>query len=179
VALLPPLLIVDDDSDVRDAAQLALSDHVTRSEGISSPNLMARSLVPGRFGCLLLDMNFVAGNRSGAEGLDALDMARALDPTLAVVLMTAFGGVSLAVEAVKRGAHDFMLKPWRNDDLIAAVTSASAATEAARKGRSLADLEREAIERSLSQAGGNVARAAAILGLSRPALYRRMAKHGL
>ena len=176
---LPPLLIVDDDADVRHAAQLALEPHVEAAEAIASPEEMAGLLAPGRWGCVLLDMNFVAGARSGREGMDALSGIVERDPTLAVVLMTAFGGVSLAVAALKRGAHDFLLKPWRNRDLVAAVRSASEATQAARKGQPLDDLEREAIERALVHSGGNIARAAASLGLSRPALYRRMARHGI
>lgn len=176
---LPPLLIVDDDADVRHAAQLALEPHVEAAEAVACPAEMMPRLAPGRFGCVLLDMNFVAGERSGREGMDALSLIRTQDPSLAVVLMTAFGGVSLAVAALKRGAHDFLLKPWRNRDLVAAVRAASEATQAARAGQPLDRLERDAIERALAQSGGNIARAAARLGLSRPALYRRMARHGL
>jgi DNA-binding NtrC family response regulator len=176
---LPPLLIVDDDADVRHAAQLALEPWVVAAQAIASPDELAGLLTPGRWGCVLLDMNFVAGARSGQEGMDALSRLRERDPTLAVVLMTAFGGVSLAVAALKRGAHDFLLKPWRNRDLIAAVRSACDATQAARRGQPLDDLEREAIKRALVHSGGNIARAAASLGVSRPALYRRMARHGI
>jgi DNA-binding NtrC family response regulator len=176
---LPPLLIVDDDADVRHAAQLALEPHVEAAQAVSSPQDALALLAPGRFGCVLLDMNFVAGARSGQEGMDALARLRARDPPLAIVLITAFGGVSLAVAALKRGAHDFLLKPWRNRDLVAAIRSASEATRAARDGQTLDELEREAIERALARSGGNIARAAVGLGLSRPALYRRMARHGL
>ncbi|WP_114950728.1 response regulator [Sphingosinicella terrae] len=177
--MLPPLLIVEDDDDVRQAAQLALEPYVERAEAVACPEEAEALLVPGRFGCVLLDMNFVAGARSGQEGIDALSRLKAQDPCLAVVLMTAFGGVSLAVAALKRGAHDFMLKPWRNGDLVAAVRSASEATLAARQSRKLDEVERDAIEGALARSGGNIARAAAGLGLSRPALYRRMARHGL
>jgi DNA-binding NtrC family response regulator len=176
---LPPLLIVEDDADVRHAAELALEPHVEAIEALASPRDLAALVVPGRFGCVLLDMNFVAGERSGREGMDALAMLRQQDPSLAIVLMTAFGRVSLAVAALKRGAHDFMLKPWRNRDLVEAVRSASEATRAARAGRPLDRVEREAIEHALAQSGGNIAQAAVRLGLSRPALYRRMARHGL
>jgi DNA-binding NtrC family response regulator len=176
---LPPLLIVDDDADVRHAAQLALDPHVEAAQAVSSPQDALALVTLGRFGCVLLDMNFVAGARSGREGMDALSGLRARDPSLAIVLMTAFGGVSLAVAALKRGAHDFMLKPWRNRDLVAAVRSASEATQAARLGQKLDSLERDAIELALAQSGRNIAQAAARLGLSRPALYRRMARHGL
>ena len=96
---LPALLIVDDDADVRHAARLALATHVDSAEAVASRQAMAELLLPGRFGCVLLDMNFVTGERSGRDGLDALALIRARDPALAVVLMTAFGGVSLAVES--------------------------------------------------------------------------------
>lgn len=173
------MLIVEDDADVRHAAQLALEPYVERSDAVACPDDAAALLRPGRYGCVLLDMNYLAGERSGREGMDALAWIRGKDPALAVVLMTAFGGVSLAVAALKRGAHDFMLKPWRNRDLLAAVRSASEATRAARAGQPLEGLERDAIEQALAHSGGNIARAAARLGLSRPALYRRMARHGL
>lgn len=176
---IAPILIVDDDADVRHAAQLALELHVEAAETAASPAEAAALLAPGRFACILLDMNFVAGARSGEEGIDALSRLKAADPAVAIVLMTAFGGVALAVAALKRGAHDFMLKPWRNDDLVAAVRSAGEATTAARRGLKLDDVEREAIGRALRLSGGNIAKAAAGLGLSRPALYRRMARHGL
>jgi DNA-binding NtrC family response regulator len=95
--------------------------------------------------------------------------------------MTAFGSVKLAVEALKQGAVDFVLKPWRNEELISIVRSACERTRAAREGRSL-DLdriERRAIEQALELHHGNISGAAQALGLSRPALYRRMSKHGL
>jgi DNA-binding NtrC family response regulator len=179
MATLPPILIVDDDGDVRHAARLALEPHAAAAEAVASPDEAAALLVPGRFGCVLLDMNYVVGERSGREGMDALGRLRALDPSLAIVLMTAFGRVSLAVAALKRGAHDFILKPWRNSELLAAVRSGCEATQAVRAGQPLETLERDAIERALVHSGGNIARAAARLGLSRPALYRRMARHGL
>jgi ActR/RegA family two-component response regulator len=95
--------------------------------------------------------------------------------------MTAYGGVALAVEALKRGATDFVLKPWRNDKLVATVMAAAAATRRRRATETLNldTLERGAIERALLQHGGNISLAAAALGLSRPALYRRLSKHGL
>jgi DNA-binding NtrC family response regulator len=93
--------------------------------------------------------------------------------------MTSYGAVSLAVESLKRGAHDFLLKPWRNEALVAAVQSAAAATWSERSGEKLDTLERSAIEKALARHDGNIAQAATALGLSRQGLYRRMAKHGL
>jgi DNA-binding NtrC family response regulator len=138
-------------------------------------------LASAPFDVVLLDMNFVSGERSGGAGLNALARIHAFDPCLAVVLMTAYGGVALAVEALKRGAADFILKPWRNDKLVAAVTAAASLTRTRREKETqhLDVVEKGAIERALARHEGNISLAAAELGLSRPALYRRMAKYGL
>jgi DNA-binding NtrC family response regulator len=177
--MLPAVLVVDDDDDVRQAARLALAQHTRLIECASSPQEMAGLLAPERFDCVLLDMNFAVGERSGRGGLDALAAIQNVDPALAVVLMTGYGAVSLAVESLKRGARDFLLKPWRNDALVEAVRAASEETRAHRAGEPLDVIERAAIEKALARHDGNIAQAAAALGLSRPALYRRMAKHGL
>jgi DNA-binding NtrC family response regulator len=176
---LPAILIVDDDADVRQAARLALTHHAACIQAAPSPNEMMALLIPERFDCVLLDMNFVLGERSGRAGMDALETIRAIDPLLQVVLMTSYGAVSLAVESLKRGAHNFLLKPWRNEALVAAVKAAATSTRTERDGAPLDVMERTAIEKALARHGGNIAQAAAMLGLSRPALYRRMSKHGL
>lgn len=173
------ILVVDDRPDVHQAIRLALQPHVGRVESAASPDALAGILASGPYDCVLLDMNFGPSDRSGRQGMAALDAIKAADPAVSVVFMTAYGAVSLAVEGLKRGAHDFLLKPWRNDALVAAVRSASERSRAERSGTSLDSLERAAIERALDRHGGNIARAAAALGLSRPALYRRMARHGL
>jgi DNA-binding NtrC family response regulator len=147
----------------------------------SLEDLQAR-VAAGRFDAVLLDMNFAAGARDGAEGLAWLTRLREADPALSVVLMTTWGGVALAVEGLKRGAADFVLKPWRNEALIGAMTAAAELTRAQRANATalnLDDLERRAIQRALAIHEGNVSHAAATLGLTRPALYRRMARHGL
>ncbi|HEX4050891.1 MAG TPA: response regulator [Steroidobacteraceae bacterium] len=175
------ILIIEDDADVSRAARIVLTPLASRVETISGPRELAAQLTSTSFDVVLLDMNFVSGERSGHEGLDALGELLTLDATLAVVLMTAYGGVALAVEALKRGAADFVLKPWHNDKLLAAVERAAALTRQRREEETLQlnILERRAIERALSRHEGNVSLAAAALGLSRPALYRRMSKYGL
>lgn len=175
------VLIVEDDADVRRSARIALAAEMGHIVEIGSGGDIESALAGGIFDVVLLDMNFVAGERSGAAGLDALARIRATDPTLAVVLMTAYGGVTLAVESLKRGAADFVLKPWRNEKLLAAVRSAVEVTRQRRAAETLQldALERGAIERALARYHGNISSAAAALGLSRAALYRRMAKHGL
>jgi DNA-binding NtrC family response regulator len=174
------LLIADDDADVRRAARLALAAQADATEAASLEEMTAR-LAGGAFDVVLLDMNFVLGEHSGRDGLDGLARIRSTDPTLSVVLMTAFGAVSLAVEALKRGGADFILKPWRNDALVAAVQAAASQTQTQRRGESLEldSIERTTIEKALQRHDGNIAQAAVALGLSRPALYRRMGKYGL
>lgn len=175
------ILVVEDDPDVRHSASVVLAPHFERVESLVDATHLEMTLGSIAYDVVLLDMNFVIGQRSGAAGLDALATVRSFDPTLAVVLMTAYGGVTLAVEALKRGAMDFILKPWRNDKLIAAVHAAALATRARRAGETLelSKLERDAIERALSRCQGNISAAADMLGLSRATLYRRIAKHGL
>jgi two-component system response regulator RegA len=175
------ILIAEDDADVLRAARIALAPHAARVETISTVDGLDQILAAGPFDVVLLDMNFVSGERSGGAGLNALARTQAFDPCLAVILMTAYGGVALAVEALKRGAVDFILKPWRNDKLIAAVAAAANITGSRREKETqhLEAVERNAIERALARHDGNISLAASELGLSRPALYRRMAKHGL
>jgi two-component system response regulator RegA len=176
----PKLLIVDDDPDVLKAAAAALAQAAERVDTAPSPDGLAERA--HLYDAVLLDMNFAAGARDGSAGLDTLDRLQAADPALSVVLMTTFGGVALAVQALKRGAADFVLKPWRNAGLIDAMMAASAHTaerRASGKALNLDDLERRAIARALSLYEGNVSHAAQALGLTRPALYRRIERHGL
>ncbi|HVW73191.1 MAG TPA: response regulator [Rhizomicrobium sp.] len=172
------LLVVDDDADVRRAARLALTGIADTQEAASLGEMEAR-LADANFDAVLLDMNFSLGLRSGQDGLDGLTRIRDADPDLAVVLMTAFGAVSLAVESLKRGGADFLLKPWRNDALAAAVAAAATRTREKRALLPLDNVERAAIARALRHHDGNIAQAAAALGVSRPALYRRISKYGL
>lgn len=177
----PAILVIDDDADVLKAASLALG-RAAQVDTAPTPEGLVERLGAKSYGAVLLDMNFALGERDGKAGFDALAAAKAADPALSVVLMTTFGGVALAVDSLKRGAVDFVLKPWRNEALIAAVVSAAARTAAARKadeGMSLDEIEAQAIRRAMERSGGNVSEAALALGLTRQALYRRMARHGL
>jgi DNA-binding NtrC family response regulator len=173
-------LIVEDDRDVQRAARVALAGHFTAIELTEGAARIDQWIDPGT-DLVLLDMNFALGQHSGRDGLNALARIRIIDPALSVVLMTAYGSISLAVEALKQGAADFVLKPWRNEELVATARGAAERTRAARAGLSLDldALERRTIEQALQKHHGNISSAAEALGLSRPALYRRMSKHGL
>lgn len=179
--MIGPVLIVEDDKDVALAAQMLLVREAERIEVVADLDASAEPLRPGVYDVALLDMNFQPGRHDGAQGLDRLASIKAADPALSVVLVTAYGGVALAVEGLKQGASDFVLKPWRNEKLLAAVHAASAATRAARAEAdlNLDALERAALQKALARYDGNISHAATALGLTRPALYRRLEKHGL
>src|SRR5436305_11817882 len=110
---LGAVLVLDDDPDVLKAAGLALARAAARVELVSAPDDVLPVLADRQIDAILLDMNFAPGEHSGGAGLDMLARIRAADPCVSVVLMTVYGGVSLAVEALKQGAADFVLKPWR------------------------------------------------------------------
>lgn len=177
--LLDAVLVVDDDCDVLEAARLALFPYVVRIETITSPATVGDLVRATEFDCVLLDMNYEVGKRAGDEGMDLLQQIKTADPAVGIVLMTAYGAISLAVEGLKQGADDFLLKPWRNKNLVESVQQAAARTRSARELATLDVVERSVISRALVRHEGNIAQAASSLGLSRPALYRRMAKHGL
>ena len=128
------------------AARLALTAHAEAVEAASLDELETR-LAAATFHAVLLDMNFAIGERSGRDGLEGLTRIQRADPTLSVVLMTAFGAVSLAVESLKRGGADFLLKPWRNDALVAAVQAGAAQTKPKREGRTGAGRNRAQYDR--------------------------------
>jgi DNA-binding NtrC family response regulator len=118
------ILIVDDDRDILQAARLFLKQHVAFVDTIESPELIPRFLRNESVDVILLDMNFARGETSGREGFEWLDRIHKFDPSVIVIMITAFGDIELAVKAIKEGATDFILKPWQNEKLLATVSSA-------------------------------------------------------
>lgn len=112
------VLIIDDDNDVLDALTILLEDEFDRVVTEGNPNRIP-ALLNEDWNLILLDMNFSAGINTGNEGLYWLGEIRRKKPNASVVLMTAYGKIDLAVEAIKRGARDFVLKPWDNSKLMA------------------------------------------------------------
>jgi DNA-binding NtrC family response regulator len=119
-------VVVDDDPDIALAARLALRDLFSRVETLSSPAELMPLLKKESPDAILLDLNFERGATDGREGLSFLGKVMGLDPDSAVVIITAHGAVSIAVEAIKAGASDFVAKPWSNERLAATVRSAAA-----------------------------------------------------
>ena len=125
-ALFDLAVVVDDDPDIVLAARLALRGLFERIETLSSPAELLTLLKSESPDAVLLDLNFERGATNGREGLDFLGRIMKLDPDAAVVIITAHGAVSIAVEAIKAGASDFVAKPWSNERLAATVRSAAA-----------------------------------------------------
>jgi len=118
------ILIVDDDEDILQAARMLLRRQVDLVQTETNPEQLPVHLSRECYDVILLDMNFTSETASGEEGLHWLNQILETSPSTAVVMITAFGDVELAVRAMKRGATDFILKPWHNERLIATVRSA-------------------------------------------------------
>ncbi|HEV2596169.1 MAG TPA: sigma-54 dependent transcriptional regulator [Sphingomicrobium sp.] len=119
-------VVIDDDPDIALAARLALREQFARIETLSSPKDLLPLLKKENPDAILLDLNFERGATDGREGLNFLGKVMEIDPDAAVVIITAHGAVSVAVEAIKAGASDFVAKPWSNERLAATVRSAAA-----------------------------------------------------
>jgi len=118
------ILIVDDDEDVLTAARLLLRRNFASAVGCRIPEEIPELLKSREFDAVLLDMNFGPGESSGREGLEWLERILEIDPRLVVVMITAHGSVDTVVEAMKRGATDFVSKPWQNERMVATLSAA-------------------------------------------------------
>jgi DNA-binding NtrC family response regulator len=115
------ILVVDDDKDVLFTAKLVLRDLFAKVDTIDRPELIPEYLKSSRYEVILLDMNFARGITTGREGIVWLDKILQIDPESKVLMTTAYGEINLAVQAMKKGAADFIIKPWNRLQLIASV----------------------------------------------------------
>ena len=115
------ILIVDDDHDVLFTAKTILKREYEKVTTESSPNRLETLLQREDIDLVILDMNFKAGVTSGNEGLFWLKRIHELDPEIHVILNTAYGDIDLAVESMKQGAVDFLIKPWEKEKLLATI----------------------------------------------------------
>lgn len=189
------LLIVDDNRAVRSTLKLVLSDTFDEVAAVGDPHLLPALLLPGNIDVVLLDMNFDNRRLDGSDGLFWLSRIKESANAPAVVLITAFGDVPLAVEAMKLGAEDFVTKPWDNNDLVEKLLRA---IEKNRRRNSMAkslsnaeEIEQRENERSrmtldelkmdhirsvIDRCGGNLTAAASQLGVNRQTLYNLLKK---
>jgi DNA-binding NtrC family response regulator len=141
------VLIADDQPDVLEALRLLLKGEGYEIEATSTPSGVIKAVDAREFDVVLIDLNYTRDTTSGQEGLDLLSQLRQTDQTLPVVVMTAWGSVDVAVQAMRRGARDFVQKPWENERLIAILRTQGELARALRRGQRL-----EAENRALREA---------------------------
>jgi len=134
---MPRVLIADDQPDVLEALRLLLKGEGYKIEAVTSPVAVMEALESRDYDCLLMDLNYTRDTTSGQEGLDLLTRIKTLDNTLPVVVMTAWGSVKIAVEAMRRGARDFVQKPWDNERLLSILRTQTELAFALRRGQRL------------------------------------------
>lgn len=167
------ILVVDDNEAILTALKYCLAGTFERVLTLTSPDRLLAQLEQGEVNIILLDMNFTLGVNNGQDGLVWLQAIRKHHPEIPVVLITAYADVSLAVRGLKRGASDFITKPWDNDELVRKLKDV---LDAADDLATLDEVEAEHIRRALDRCHGNLTKAAEMLGISRQTLYNKM-KH--
>jgi len=136
------ILVADDQADVLEALKLLLKSEGWNVSTATSPGGVLRALEHDTFDLLLMDMNYTMDTTSGVEGLDLLTRIAGLDSSLPVIVMTAWGSVEGAVEAMRRGARDYVGKPWDNTRLLATLGTQYELSKALRRARQLEDENR-------------------------------------
>ncbi|EDM38543.1 putative two-component response regulator transcriptional regulatory protein [Pedobacter sp. BAL39] len=131
------VLVIDDDDDILLSARLFLKQQFSQVITCKSPRELNVLLSHNDVDIILLDMNYQKGASDGREGLYWLEHILSIDKDYVVILMTAYGNVELAVQAIKKGATDFILKPWENEKLFATVSAASRLRQSTKKVKKL------------------------------------------
>ncbi|HVG20333.1 MAG TPA: sigma-54 dependent transcriptional regulator [Blastocatellia bacterium] len=134
---IPRILIADDQADVLEALRLLLKGEGYRIETVNAPSAIIEALEERDFDVLLMDLNYARDTTSGQEGLDLLTRIQKVDSSLPIIVMTAWGSVDVAVEAMRRGARDFIQKPWDNARLLSIISTQVELGQALRKGQRL------------------------------------------
>lgn len=191
------ILIIDDNESVLRTLKLVLNGVFQTVITTTNPKVIPIHLQSGNIDVILLDMNFDARKLDGEEGLFWLNRINEIPNAPAVVLITAFGDIDLAVRSVQQGAEDFITKPWDNQVLIqklesaiekhkAKLHTANLAAQAAvlhdrmeaEQQLSLEDMEKKHILEVVNQENGNLVKAAERLNISRQTLYNKLKKFG-
>ena len=189
------LVIIDDNQAVLSTLKILLAKEFSRIVTMSNPQVLPALLAAGDVDAVLLDMNFDNRRLDGSDGIFWLERIKSFPGAPAVVMITAFGDVPLAVEAMKRGADDFITKPWNNEELIAKLHRAIAGNSRRKAqsallddaaslksrtdmedGMTLDEMKSAHIRRIVEQCGGNLSKAAERLGINRQTLYNQLKK---
>lgn len=189
------LLIIDDNAAVRTTLKLLLTDEFGEVVAIGNPTEISSLHSSGGFDAVLLDMNFDCGALDCSDGLFWLERLKTLSNPPAVVVITAFGDIEIAVNAMKLGAEDFITKPWDNEELIGKLRKAIETNRRQRRDKAavrriteLEEAEKDSLTLSLDEVkirhikkvinscGGNLSAAAIQLGVNRQTLYNLLKK---
>ena len=177
------ILAIDDNETLLQTLKLILKKEFAVVGTISHPNLVSAILAGGDVDAILLDMNFGKGRLDCEEGLYWLDTIKQRPNAPAVILMTAFGDIDIAVRAMKQGADDFVTKPWDNRELIEKIVTViekkRGSQEKPEETPTLKEIEKERLAKVLKETGRNITKSAEILGISRRTLYNKIEKYGL
>jgi DNA-binding NtrC family response regulator len=147
------ILIIDDDEDVLTSAKLLLKQFYERVDTLANPTNIISVLLEKSVDIILLDMNYRRGVNDGVEGLNWLKRIKEHDDKIMVIPMTAYADIELAVAAVKKGATDFVTKPWQNEKLLATV-GAALQIKKSKEEINLLKAQREEIQKEVEQSFG-------------------------
>jgi len=142
------ILIVDDDEDILTAGKLLLKRHFSQVSTCNLPEHIPQFIRDQHFDAIILDMNFGPGESSGAQGFYWLEKILEINPQSVIIMITAHGGVDIAVEAMKLGATDFIAKPWQNEKVIATVSTAVLLGQSRSEAKNLRDTNKVLIQAS-------------------------------
>jgi DNA-binding NtrC family response regulator len=131
------VLVADDQPHILEAVELLLEPQGISVECVRSPQLLLEAVSSAEYDVLLIDLNYTRDTTSGQEGLDLLARIQKYDARLPVIVMTAWGNIDLAVESIKRGARDFLQKPWENERLLSLIRVHAELSQALRRARQL------------------------------------------
>jgi sigma-B regulation protein RsbU (phosphoserine phosphatase) len=145
------VLVADDQPDVLQAIRLLLKGAGHKAETVESPAALLAAAAGSAFDVILMDMNYARDTTSGAEGLEVVRALRARHDETPIIVMTAWGSVDLAVEAMRRGASDFVQKPWDNERLLASITEQATRGRAVLRAREEIEIARNVQRKLLPQ----------------------------
>lgn len=192
------IAIIDDNKAVLQSLKLVLEGVFRSVTVMTLPNALPAILAAGKVDAVLLDMNFSAQKLDGQEGLTWLRYIKQQENPPAVVMITAFGDINIAVNSLKEGAEDFITKPWDNDELVEKLLAAidrcrqqknlnRKASEAdvliekqeTLKQMTLDEVEKLHILEMMQECGNNLSDVARRLNIGRQKLYSKLKKYGL
>lgn len=165
------ILVIDDNESVLVSLRYLLKKTFEKVLTLSAPDTVLQVMASEEVSVVLLDMNFALGLNTGNEGLFWLEKIKTVHPKTPVVLFTAYADIEIAVKALKRGAADFVVKPWDNEKLVNTLTGS---IDKLNDIRPLAEVEDEHVRSAVDQCHGNLKQAADLLGISRQTLYNKL-----